>query len=129
MSDPDSALAWADYAEEDLIVAKSTLRRKQPLTSASCFHSQQCAEKYFKAILVAKDVQFPKTHDLAILNTLCTNAGIFTGFPIDSLGRLSGYAVHTRYPGSQPTPDEAQDALEIALTIRQFARKFLGLKR
>jgi hypothetical protein len=54
---------------------------------------------------------------------------IFTGFPVENLGRLSGYAVHTRYPGSQPTPEEAQDALEIALTIRQFARPFLGLKK
>jgi HEPN domain-containing protein len=129
MSDPGNALEWVNYAEEDLIVAKSTLRRKQPLTSASCFHSQQCAEKYFKAILVARDVEFPKTHDLAILNTLSTNAGIFTGFPIESLGRLSGYAVHTRYPGKQPAPEEAQEALSIALTIRQFARTFLGLKK
>ncbi len=129
MNDLNNALAWGNYAEEDLIMAKSALRRKQPLTSASCFHSQQCAEKYFKAILVARDVEFPKTHDLAILNTLCTNAGIFTGFPVENLSRLSGYAVHTRYPGNQPTPEEAQDALGIALTIRQFARTFLGLKK
>jgi HEPN domain-containing protein len=129
MSAPDNALEWVNYAEEDLIMAKSALKRSKPLTTASCFHSQQCAEKYFKAILVAKDVEFPKTHDLLILNTLCSNAGILTGFTKEDLGRLSGYAVHTRYPGNQPTPAEAKLALAIAVTIRKFARTFLGLKR
>jgi HEPN domain-containing protein len=129
MSETDDALQWAEYAEEDLTMAKSALRRSKPLTSSSCFHSQQCAEKYFKAILIAQDVEFPKTHDLLILNTLCVNAGIFTGFTKEALGRLSGYAVHTRYPGNQPTPAEAREALEIAMTVRRFARTFLGTKK
>lgn len=125
----DDAGEWVEYAEEDLILAKSALRRTKPLTTGSCFHSQQCAEKYFKAILVAQDVEFPKTHDLLILNTLCTDAGIITGFAIEDLGRLSGYAVRTRYPGNQPTPAEAKEAIEITITIRRFARVFLGLKK
>jgi HEPN domain-containing protein len=129
MSDPGDQFNWVEYAEEDLIMAKSALRRSKPLTTPSCFHSQQCAEKYLKAVLVSQDVEFPKTHDLLILDTLCTEAGIFTGFSKEDLGRLSGYAVHTRYPGNQPTPDAARDALEIARNIRQFARTFLGLKR
>jgi hypothetical protein len=41
---------------------------------------------------------------------------------------FSGYAVQARYPGNQPTPDEAKEALEIARIIRRFARTFLGLK-
>ena len=128
MSDPSDPFDWVQYAEEDLIMAKSALRRGKPLTTPSCFHSQQCAEKYLKAILVSQDVEYPKTHDLLILNTLCTGAGILTGFTKEDLGRLSGYAVHTRYPGNQPTPDEAQEALQIAMTIRRFARTFMGLK-
>lgn len=129
MSEADEALEWVEYAEEDLIMAKSALRRSKPLTISSCFHSQQCAEKYLKAILVSQNVEFPKTHDLLILNTLCTTAGIFTGFTKEDLGRLSGYAVHTRYPGNQPSLEEAKDSLEIAMNIRKFARAFLGLKR
>lgn len=129
MSASSDALEWVNYAEEDLIMAKSALKRKKPLTTASCFHSQQCAEKYLKSILVAKDVEFPKTHDLLILNTLCSTAGIITGFTKEGLGRLSGYAAHTRYPGNQPAPEDAKEALEITMTIRQFARMFLGLKK
>ncbi|HQU35083.1 MAG TPA: HEPN domain-containing protein [Anaerolineales bacterium] len=129
MSDADDALEWVKYAEEDLILAKSALRRSKPLTMGSCFHSQQCAEKYLKAILVSKDAEFPKTHDLLILDGLCKAAGILTGFTKEDLGRLSGYAVRTRYPGNQPVPKEAREALEIAIQIRRFARTFLGLKR
>jgi len=92
---------WVEYAEDDFTVAKSSLRRTKPLTAPSCFHSQQCAEKYLKAMLVAKDVEFPKTHDLLILDALCNRAGILTGYTKEDLGRLSGYAVHTRYPGIQ----------------------------
>lgn len=126
MNDPGDQFDWVEYAEEDLIMSKSALRRSKPLTISSCFHSQQCAEKYLKAILVSQDIEFPKTHDLLVLNTLCEGAGIFTGFTKENLGKLSGYAVHTRYPGNQPTADEAREALEIALNIRRFSRTFLG---
>jgi HEPN domain-containing protein len=129
MSDSNNPLDWVQYAEDDLTMAKGALKRSRPLTSPSCYHSQQCAEKYLKAILIVKDVEFPKTHDLPILNTLCNNAGIFTGFTKDDLGRLSGYAVHTRYPGNQPTLEEALEALEISMNVRKFARTFLGLKK
>lgn len=129
MSKSNNALEWVNYAEEDFIMAKSALKRSKPLTTASCFHSQQCAEKCLKAMLIAKDVEFPKTHDLLILNTLCNNAGILTGFTKDDLGRLSGYAVHTRYPGNQPTPKEALEAFEISMIVRKFSWAYLGLKK
>ena len=39
----------------------------------------------------------------------------------DDLERLSAYAVEIRYPGMQPTAEEAQDALQIARNLRKFA--------
>lgn len=129
MPDRNSAFEWVEYAEEDFAMAKSALRRKKPLTTASCFHSQQCAEKYLKAMLIMKEKEFPKTHDLIMLDRLCNEAGIFTGFTKEDLGRLSGYAVHTRYTGNQPTPDDAKETLVISEVIRKFARVFLGIKK
>lgn len=129
MNAPSEVREWVEYAEEDLTVAKSALRRNKPLTTSSCFHSQQCAEKYLKAMLIAKDAEFPKTHDLLILDALCNKAGILTGYTKEDLGRLSGYAVHTRYPGNQPALEDAQEALEIVTHVRRFARSFLGLKK
>ena len=129
MSALDSAMEWVEYAEEDFLMAKSALRRKKPFIISSCFHSQQCAEKYFKAMLISKGMEFPKTHDLVILNGICNQAGIITGLTKENLGRLSAYAVHTRYPGAQPVPEEGEEALEISGTIRKFARVFLGVGR
>jgi hypothetical protein len=43
------------------------------------------------------------------------------------LNDLSDYAVLTRYPGDDPTLEEARDALEIAKAVRRFARKLLNV--
>jgi HEPN domain-containing protein len=47
MNEVNDPRAWAERAEEDFILARSALRRKQPLTSGVCFHAQQCAEKIY----------------------------------------------------------------------------------
>ncbi len=129
MSDPTDPLSWAAYAEEDWELAKSVLRRKRPLTNAACFHAQQAAEKYLKALLVSKKVAFPKTHDLVTLNDLCSGAGIFLGMRREQLDTLSGHAIATRYPGDAPTLEEAREALAIAKAVRKFARQYLGVKK
>jgi HEPN domain-containing protein len=64
MSDNASPRDWVVKAEEDFILARVSARKKPPLAYGICFHAQQCAEKYLKAILVAKQQTFPKTHDL-----------------------------------------------------------------
>ena len=128
MSDPNNALTWVAYAEEDLAIAKSALRRKKPITTAACFHAQQCAEKFLKAALISKGKDFPKTHDLLALNTLCEQAGIFLGLSLAQLSELSAYASRARYPGDEPTIDEAGRAMEIAKAVQRFVRKWLGIK-
>lgn len=130
MSDPNNPLDWVAYAEEDFNAAKILLRKSNPLTGPSCFHSQQCAEKYFKAILTYKNFEFPKTQDLLALHTLCNNAGILTNLVQDDVDKLSSYAAHAcRPPDFQITPDEAHEAIVIAKSVRRFARLFLGLKK
>lgn len=73
LSDP---LSWVAKAEEDYALAGAALRRKKPLTYGACFHAQQCAEKYLKAMLVARKVRFSKVHDLLVLHNQCAKAGI-----------------------------------------------------
>ncbi len=128
MSDASDLLAWIERAEEDYVVAANMLRRKKPLTVTACFHAQQCAEKYLKAMLISQDQAFPKTHDLLTLNTLCEQAGILLGFTPGQLGSLASYAVHVRYPGDNPSLEEAQEALKIAKIVRRSIRKWFGLR-
>ncbi len=74
MTEATNPRAWAEHAEEDFALARAALRRKQPLASGACFHAQQCAKKYMKALLISKGADFPKTHDLLLLNNLCSTA-------------------------------------------------------
>lgn len=108
-------------------MALSALRRKRSLPASASYHTQQCAEKYLKAILVSRQRPFPKTHDLRLLSTLCTEAGALLEIDIDRLDALSFYAVHARYPGNEPTPEQAGEALTTCRAVRKLARRWLGL--
>lgn len=61
------------------------------------------------------------------VNAQCTKAGILLEIDSKQLDMLSSYAVRVRYPGEDPTPEEAREALEIAKSVRRFARKFLNV--
>lgn len=127
MTEINDPRTWAASAEEDFILARTALQRKQPLVSGTCFHAQQCAEKYMKALLISKSADFPKTHDLLMLNNLCSVAGVFLEIDPKHLNTLSDYAVRTRYPGEEPNVEDAKEAIELAKLVRSFAKKFLGL--
>lgn len=125
MSDPSNPESWIERAEEDLIMARSAARRKRPLAYSACFHPQQCTEKYLKALLVSKGAVFPKTHDLLVLRDLVEKSGVKVPIEAKQLQILSDYAVWTRYPGEDPTADDALESLEIAKQVRRFARRLL----
>ena len=127
MNKTTDPLAWAALAEEDYLLPRSALRRKEPLRYGACFHAQQCAEKYLKATLVLHEKAFPKTHDLLALSDLCAQTGILVPIAPDELDRLSAYAVQVRYPGDEPTLEAARHAMEVSKAVRRFVRGLLGI--
>jgi HEPN domain-containing protein len=63
------------------------------------FHAQQCAEKYLKALLVARNVDVPKTHDLAVLvSRLVKNGQSTSDITPAIIDQLNPFAVGVRYP-------------------------------
>ena len=61
-------IEWVTKAEGDFHTAQRELRaRVMPNHDSSCFHSQQCIEKYLKARLQEAGTAFPHTHDLELL--------------------------------------------------------------
>gem|GEM_PF-1168189 len=48
-------------------------------------------------------------------------------FAANHLNTLSEHAVRTRYPGEDPTFQEAEEAIKVAKAVRDFARKILGV--
>lgn len=119
---------WVDHAEDDFNAAGKLLRGKKPSIYGACFHAQQCAEKYMKAMLIVKGQRFPMTHDLVILTTLLQQAGMDMKISEDLLELLSSYAVRARYSGETPELDDAKEALLIVKQVRAFGRKFLGIE-
>lgn len=125
MNDPTDPAAWVALAEDDLTMARSALRRRQPLWHMAAFHAQQCAEKYLKALLVRTRRPFPRTHDLRALHTLCADAGIALPIERDVLDAPTAHAVWARYPGEGPNPQEARNAVATARSVRRLARSTL----
>jgi HEPN domain-containing protein len=96
MTDIKELKSWIAHAEDDYGAVTALVRGRKKFLYSACFHAQQCAEKYMKALLIFKDQDFPKAHDLSTLSDLCGLAGIFIGISDTSLEFLSGYAVGTR---------------------------------
>lgn len=117
-----AALRWVEKAEEDLALAHWALKADKPLTSGACFHSQQGAEKYLKALLVHVETPFPPTHDLADLLRLLMERFPQAAPLREKADMLTEYAVEVRYPDMSRAPDvaEARAALAAAEKIKQF---------
>ena len=115
-------------AEEDHAAAKQSARGKDRLYDIVCFHCQQCAEKYLKALLVESGIMFPKSHDLdRILNLVTPHYPTLQRFRRGLLF-LSSFAVETRYPGFDASKRQATAALRWAGRVRAECRKLLRIK-
>jgi len=130
MRKPDHSAAvaaeWIGKAENDLLNGTHTLTLgvRCP-TDTVCFHAQQCAEKYLKALLTLRGTDFPKTHDLEALAARIRN-GNRPALLADDLARLTRYATVTRYPGAEIIGlREARGAISAARRVRQAVRKVL----
>lgn len=111
---------WVRYAEEDRRLAEQASQMTDPPHRLVAFHAQQCAEKYLKAFLLLKDVEFPYTHNISTLLELCWPHGDWARTLMDA-GYLNDYAVSARYPGSadEVTPEEASTAMALAGRVRE----------
>lgn len=120
-----NARQWKRKAEDDFAAATTLLKAdRPPLRSAICFHVQQAVEKYIKACLVLRRIDFPRTHNIAELVNLLPD-DCRPQLPVEEQERLSAYAVVTRYPGEADliSPDAVEEAVHIARRVRLYFRK------
>jgi len=112
------SLEWLHKAEGDLATAQRELRvRRNPNYDAACFHSQQCAEKAFKAVMAEKNIQIIRTHDIEVLLDSCLELyPLWEGFR-SRCQLLTQYAVIYRYPGEAAIKEEARQAVVAAKAI------------
>ena len=117
---------WLRFADEDLTLASHAMSLTDSPYRLIAYHAQQCAEKCLKALLVYRNVDFPHTHSIRALLSLCREHASWTDALRDA-EELTPYAVTARYPGEdvEVTEAEARRAIELAQQVRTALRAAL----
>lgn len=124
---PSPVKQWVRKAEADWALVEKIGLGSPTFNDQICFHSQQVAEKYLKAMLQQLGLPVPKIHNLGgLLQQL---------LPQDSSLRplhrrrvtLTRFAVDYRYPGFSATSRQAQASYRSAKLVREELRRRLGL--
>ena len=76
--------------------------------------------EYLKALLTARGIEIPKTHEMGRLLRLAEEQDARLVSQLTETVVLNVYAVDIRYPGDQPEPtqSEAREALDLARKVR-----------
>ena len=117
---------WVQKAENDFQAAEQLARATPPLHETVCFHCQQCADKYLKALLKESSNPVPRTHNLVALLSLVTPHYELRGV-LRGLKFLTDFAVDIRYPPVRATKRQAVAELRWAGKVRDACRAQLGL--
>jgi len=122
---PGSPADWLRYARSDLELAR-VVRPDEVLFEGLCFHAQQAAEKALKAVLIAKGVPPPKTHNIRALLDLLPQE-IITTQEIEDAASLTDYAVTSRYPGDFESVDEEEykETVRLAENVVLWAERII----
>jgi len=119
---------WLRRAKSSLERARAGKVSEGILFEDLCFDCQQTVEKSLKALLIDREVEFPKTHSISKLLELVEQSGVYVPDEIKDSVSLTDYAVETRYPGDYVPVDEDlyKDALNFAEKIVLWVEKILN---
>ena len=114
---------WMNRARSNLVRAKD--RIPGVYLEDLCFDAQQAAEKAIKAVMIARGIVFPYTHDVARLLTILESRTERIPDAIRRTVRLTCFAVHTRYPNVEEPVSEQEytEAIEIAEAVVRWAEE------
>jgi HEPN domain-containing protein len=123
----DDPLEWLNRARSNLARAKADIRLPHVYLEDLCFDAQQAAEKAIKAVLLSLGVRFPFHHDLSELLELVQKTGKSIPKSVREAGRLTRFAVVTRYPGvTEPLArKDYKRAVRIAEQVFRWAEKLI----
>jgi HEPN domain-containing protein len=124
--DRPEVLAWWTLSRSDWRVAHVVAELNPPEWHLVCFLAQQAAEKALKALLEARDLPVPRTHDLRVIAERL-GAGHDAEAVIEAAILLSVYGVGPRYPSvtGEATAEQARAALDAARVVCDWADEAL----
>jgi HEPN domain-containing protein len=121
------AEAWLRISAEDLQSAEVLFDRK--LFRPACYHAQQAVEKALKALLIDRNIETPRTHNLLDLNNAVKKLG-YAAALIDEDAVYLSSIYRARYPSDagllplgEPIAQDAERALKIARDIALWMKK------
>jgi HEPN domain-containing protein len=114
---------WLRRARSNLARARDDSGVPEVLYEDLCFDCQQAAEKAFKAVLVRKQIDFPKVHSIGHLIDLLELGKVKVPQTLKDAASLTHHAVESRYPGISEvvTRVEYLEALELAEKVVVWA--------
>ncbi len=112
------AARWLRWAAEDLALAEHTAADEDLVPRGACIWAHQAAEKAIKALLIARDIDPPKLHDLDRLVSRLpeADASAFDGIDLPELTRWS---IEGRYRADldEATRADGLRAIELAQSV------------
>jgi len=92
-------------------------------------HARQAAEKYLKAPLTKRQLEFPKTHEIRRLLELLNASDHEVSEALADAKWLDPFGVGIRYPGDRPEtrPGDERCALQLPERTRAVVTKALAL--
>ncbi|MBV6439999.1 MAG: hypothetical protein EPGJADBJ_01661 [Saprospiraceae bacterium] len=127
---PNDPNDWLLKAERDLNLAQIAQIHAPESSDLICYHCQQAAEKYLKALVVHYKLPLRKTHDLEeLLDLLLPVEPTIDDSHFHEAIKVKIYAIGIRYPDPAGDPTEADvlHALAAAEFFRNFAKIVLGI--
>jgi len=129
MSEPkQDHLAWIAKAENDLLNIRNNIAAEHIPWDTVCFHAQQAAEKFLKALLIYHG-KFPlRTHDLVALLDECAQIYPSLADLKSDCDRLTVFAIASRYPMpfGEPSESDGRAMVAVAEKIRATILELLS---
>jgi HEPN domain-containing protein len=133
MQPPDEVLRslvaqWTAKAEQDFEAAVHLLEEGGRFAETIGFLSQQSVEKYLKAFLISRRIEFPRTHDIHRLLQLLATADAEMAATLTDAELLTPFGVEVRYPGDKPEmlPGGTSASVELARRVKDAVMASLG---
>ena len=120
MADAKIVQEWLARADDDSAFVSSILN-DTTFFAQVCFHLHQAAEKYLKAIIVARDLEFKKVHDLKFLLNTCLKSEPSLAELSDDCAFLNRYYIDTRYPVHWVANYTKEETLKAKAAVERIA--------
>ncbi len=121
---------WLAKADDDLQYAEVGFKETD-LYANVCFSCQQAFEKYLKASLLIHKVDFPRSHDLTELLSLCLNLDPDFSKFIEAASVITPYNIAARYPDVGDivfSKGQAEQALGFTKQLKNFMEEKFNRK-